>query len=97
MRVPEAGCALCEATWGNYWAEVEGQRMFFCCDICEIELRNMVNEVKRRTGWKTIDEIKITGDHRGRECTALFKNSSYHFFIRFDSQGAIETFVEQKG
>jgi hypothetical protein len=96
LKLPEEGCVLCEATWGNYWAEVERQRMFFCCDICEIEFRNMVNEVKRRTGWKKIDEIKITGDHRGRQCIAIGGNNSFHFFIRFDSQGAIETFLEQR-
>lgn len=94
MRVPEEGCALCGATWGNYWAEVEGRRMFFCCDICETQFRNMVNEVKRRTGWSTIRDIEMTGDQRGRICTALSGGDSYRFFIRFDSRGGIQTFVE---
>ena len=94
MKVPEEGCALCEATWGNYWAEVEGQRMFFCCSICEVEFRNMVNEVKRRTGWKTLDEVKMKGDYRGRECTAFYRDKSYVFFIRFDTRGEIQTFSE---
>ena len=96
MKVPEPGCALCEATWGDYWAEIDGQRMFFCCSICEKEFRNMVNEVKRRTGWKSIDEIKMLGDYRGRECTALSEARSYKFFIRFDSQGEIQDFSELK-
>ncbi len=94
MKVPE-GCAICEATWGNYWAEVEGQRMFFCCEICEIEFRNMITEVKHRTGWKTIDEIKVKGDQRKRECTAISGNRSYPFFIGFDSQGGIRIFQER--
>ena len=94
MKVPEEGCALCEATWGDYWAEVESQRMFFCCSICEVEFRNMVNEVKRRTGWKSLDEIKMMGDHRGRECTALSEGKSFRFFIRFDARGEIQTFSE---
>ncbi|HKZ41210.1 MAG TPA: TA0938 family protein, partial [Candidatus Hodarchaeales archaeon] len=88
------GCAICEATWGNYWAEVEGQRMFFCCEICEIEFRNMINEVKRRTGWETIDEIKMTGDQRERRCTAISGGHSYRFSIGFNSQGAIRIFQE---
>jgi len=93
LKVPN-GCAICESTWGNYWAEVEGQKMFFCCEICEVEFRNMVEEVKRRTGWKTIDEVRITGDQKGRECTALSGPQAFRYFIRFSSQGAIYTFRE---
>jgi len=68
--------------------------MFFCCEICEVEFRNMIERIKQRTGWKQIDEIRIAGDHRGRECTALSNDSTYDFFIRFNSQGGIETFQE---
>jgi hypothetical protein len=93
MKVPE-GCAICQATWGNHWAEVEGQRMFFCCEICEDEFRNMISEVKRRTGWKTIDEIKTSGDQRQRECLALSGSHSYRFIIGFNSEGGIGLFSE---
>ncbi len=93
MKVPE-GCAICQSTWGNYWAEVEGERMFFCCEICETEFRNMIEEIKRRTGWKKIDEVKIKGDQRGRECTALANGRGYNFLIRFDTRGGIATFNE---
>ncbi len=96
MKVPEEGCALCEATWGDYWAEIDGERMFFCCSICEIEFRSMVNEVKQRTGWRSIDEIKMAGDYRGRECTALSGNHSFRFFVRFNSEGGIQDFSERK-
>jgi YHS domain-containing protein len=75
------GCAICESTWGNHWVEVDGQRMFFCCEICEVEFRNMIEEVKRRTGWKTIDEIRVTGDQKGRECTALLGLQAFRYFI----------------
>jgi Ta0938 len=69
--------------------------MFFCCDICAVEFGNMVNEVKKRTGWKTVDEIKMTGNYRGRECTALYQGRRYGFNIRFDSKGRIDLFVER--
>ncbi len=91
MRVPD-GCAICGATWGDYWDQVEGQRMFFCCDICAIEFKNMVKEVKERTGWKIIDEIKMKGDYRGRECTAFSGDTRYSFVVNFNSKGGIETF-----
>jgi hypothetical protein len=92
LKVPEKGCAICEATWGDYWEEVEGQRMFFCCDICAFEFKNMINEVKTKTGWTTIDEIKMVGNYRGRDCIALFAGKTFNFFIRFDSKGNIDTF-----
>jgi len=68
--------------------------MFFCCDICAVEFKNMISEVKKRTGWKTIDEIKMTGNYRGRECVALFQGKKYGFYIRFDSKGGIDLFTE---
>lgn len=93
MKVPESACALCDSEWGDYWEEVDGQRMFFCCVICARAFDNMVQEVKRRTGWKTLDEIKIVGDFRGRECTALRGSETYGFRIRFNSEtGEIERF-----
>jgi len=69
--------------------------MFFCCDICAIEFKNMVSEVKKRTGWKTLDEIKMTGNYRGRECTASNGGRRYSFNIRFDSKGGIDLFSER--
>ena len=69
--------------------------MFFCCDICAVEFRNMVDEVKKRTGWDTIDEINMTGNYRGRECLAMFQGEKYGFNIRFDSKGGIDMFSEQ--
>jgi hypothetical protein len=93
LKVPE-GCAICGSTWGNYWAEVEGQRMFFCCRVCEKEFVNMIEEVKGRTGWKKIDEIKLEGDQRQRECTAISGDNVYSFTIGFDSQGGIRIFKD---
>lgn len=69
--------------------------MFFCCKLCEVEFRNMVQEVKRRTGWKTIDEIQITGGTRGRQCKAMSNGKTYSYQIRFNSQGEIGEFDEQ--
>ncbi len=95
LRVPDEGCVICGATWGNYWSEIDGQRMFFCCEICAIEFQNMVDEVKRRTGWRSLDEIRIDGDQRGRSCTATSGSQTYRFFIRFNSEGSIQAFKEE--
>lgn len=69
--------------------------MFFCCDICAIEFKNMISEVEKRTGWKKVDEFKMTGNYRGRECTALHEGKRYNFWIRFDSKGGIDAFSER--
>ncbi len=69
--------------------------MFFCCELCEIEFRNMIEEVKRRTGWKTIDEIEIAGDTRGRECTPTLNGKPYRFQISFNSRGEVNNFHVQ--
>lgn len=95
MKVSEDGCALCGSTWGNYWAEIEGQRMFFCCSICAVQFQNMVHEVKQKTGWKTIGQLETRGDYSGRNCTAFYRGESYRFFIKFDSRGEIQTFDER--
>jgi YHS domain-containing protein len=95
LKVPEKGCVICDSTWGNYWEEIEGQRMFFCCDLCAIQFKNLVDEVKRRTGWQTIEEVKIKGDYGGRECEAVSPDGKrYGFFIMFNSDGGIQKFAE---
>jgi hypothetical protein len=71
--------------------------MFFCCDICAIEFKNTIQEVKDHTGWNSIDEIKMTGDYRGRDCIAIRNSEKYGFFIRFDSKGHVETFTVKIG
>lgn len=93
--MPDEGCAICGSTWGDYWSEVDGQKMFFCCEICAVEFQNMVSEVKSRTGWGSIDEIRIEGDQRGRDCVAVSGSRSYGFRIRFNSEGRILTFSEE--
>ena len=78
----------------NNITDIDEEAQLFCCEICEVEFRNMIEEVKRRTGWKTIDEVRITGDQKGRECTARLGLQAFRYFIRFSSQGAIDTFRE---
>jgi hypothetical protein len=89
------GCAICGSTWGNYWGEIEGSKMFFCCDICYLELQNLVAKIKEETGWNAIDEINIKGNYAGRNCLATFDKNSARFIVRFDSSGAVQTFKRE--
>ena len=86
------GCAICGATWGDYWEDVEGQRMFFCCEVCAAQFKSLVSRIKESTGWKSIDGISIQGDFRGRVVTAGSKNDSQKFYVAFDSKGAVRNF-----
>ena len=95
MRVSEKGCVICGATWGDYWREVEGQRMFFCCSVCADEFGNLVEGVKRETGWNSIDEVKMQGSYRGRTCVATRGSGSYRFFISFNDDGTVRSFLGQ--
>jgi len=91
----EKGCALCGATWGEYYEDVDGQKLFFCCDICALEFTNMVGEVKRRNNWNRIDELVINGNYYiGRTCTAKYQEKEYRFYVKFNENGGIETFKE---
>jgi hypothetical protein len=55
----------------------------------------MIQEVKKRTGWKTLDEFQITGGTRGRQCVAMSKGKEYAFQIRFNTHGEIADFQPQ--
>jgi hypothetical protein len=94
VKVKENGCAICGSTWGDYWEEVEGQRTFFCCDVCAAEFKNMVKAVKAETGWNSVDEIETEGDFRGRSCVARSSGNQFQFFIRFNHLGGVETFMK---
>lgn len=94
MNPLAAGCALCGATWGDYWEEVDGSRLFFCCDVCAKQYRGIVGEAKRRKGWPTVDEIKMQGDFRGRVCIVRHGPETYTFLISFFEDGEVRTFSE---
>lgn len=95
MKTNYEGCALCDATWGEYWREIEGENMFFCCNICADAYENMVKAVKAHTKWDTIDTVEISGNYRtGRECVATRGSESFKYFFRHNN-GIITEFEER--
>ncbi|MCL4347132.1 MAG: TA0938 family protein [Candidatus Thermoplasmatota archaeon] len=87
------GCSLCDATWGEYWSVVENENRRFCCSTCAFAFRNMVDEVKKRTGWPTIDRIEINGSNTtGRRCLATFRGGDFRFYVKFKDDGRIHDF-----
>lgn len=88
------GCALCGATWGDYWEEVDGKRRFFCCDVCAKEYKGILAEAMARKGWARVDSIQMSGDFRGRVCTLKSGGQSYRFMVSFFADGNVKAFVE---
>ena len=86
------GCAICNSTWGNVWEEVEGERMFFCCDRCVVQFRGLLRRIEQETGWERIDSIEIAGDRRGRSCRAAFGSREGRFEFAFNSDGEVLRF-----
>jgi hypothetical protein len=91
----DSGCALCGATWGNYYEEIDGEKLFFCCEMCATGFKNMIREVKYRTGWKAIDNLSIEGNYyMGRTCVAENEEKRYKFYLKFDDNAKIATFEQ---
>jgi Ta0938 len=86
------GCAICDSTWGNVWEEVEGERMFFCCSICVVQFRRLVDRIKAETGWPTLEAIEITGDRRGRTCVARTGDQTVRVRVAFTPEGELRHF-----
>jgi len=87
------GCAICNSTWGNVWAEVEGERLFFCCDLCVVQYRALIDRIKQDTGWHQIDSIEIVGDRRGRTCEVASGTERARFVFAFNTEGQVLRFL----
>lgn len=93
MKVNYTGCAICDSTWGDVWEEVEGQRLFFCCDLCATQFRDLVDRIKAVTGWDHLDSLDIAGNRRGRTCQARSGPAEGRFGFAFNSEGRLRRFA----
>lgn len=93
MKVNYAGCAICDSTWGDLWEEVDGERLFFCCDLCVTQFRGLVDRIKTVNGWDHIDTLEIAGDRRGRTCRARSGPAEARFGFAFNSEGRLRRFA----
>ena len=94
METAVPACALCGATWGDYWEELDGKRLFFCCGVCANDYKTILAEAKTRKKWASIDSLVIEGDRRGRTCTTTHALETYRFMISFFDDGRLRTFLE---
>lgn len=90
------GCGLCNATWGEYYRDIDGDRMFFCCNICADIFETMVEKVKKATGWKSIDYVELVGNYSsGRECVAKSDDKEFKYYFRTYGDGTFITFEKR--
>ncbi|MHA2032113.1 MAG: TA0938 family protein [Candidatus Kariarchaeaceae archaeon] len=85
-------CELCGSEWGDYWYEIDEKSLFFCCEICAIQYRNMTKAIRKETNWHTIDHLEIEGTSRGRTGIALSNGENFNFRISFLPDGRILDF-----
>ncbi|MCI4348170.1 MAG: TA0938 family protein [Thermoplasmata archaeon] len=97
MKVNYAGCAICDSSWGDLWAEVEGERLFFCCNICLLQFQQLISRIKSETGWDRIDSVHIAGDRRGRTCLATRKDAAYECAFSSNAEGSLREFTSRGG
>ena len=65
------------------WREIEGKNTFFCSSICADAFENVVNRVKKETGWKKIDSVSIEGNYsKGKDCVATSGDKRVEYFFR---------------
>ncbi|HEY6237620.1 MAG TPA: TA0938 family protein [Thermoplasmata archaeon] len=95
MEPPPEGCPLCGSTWGDWWEDVDGQSVFFCCELCARQWISMNEEVKRRTGWPRVDWVDVDGNRWGRTCTAHHRGADYAFFVVFTPEGELRKFEDR--
>lgn len=66
--------------------------MFFCCDVCALQFRGLLDRLLAATGWPSVDGLEIVGDRRGRTVTARHADHRFRCFIAFNSEGLVRTF-----
>ena len=89
MKLRSDGCVLCGSTWGDYWEEVDGEKRFFCCDVCARQLKNLISGVLAATGWDRLDALEIEGDRRGRVARASRGDRTSAFTFVFDDSAQV--------
>lgn len=92
MKRNYVGCAICDSSWGNVWAEIDGERIFFCCELCVVQFRALVRRIKHETGWPRVEELAIEGDRRERSCEARVGPERFAARFSFTSEGELLRF-----
>lgn len=97
LRTRTDGCALCGSTWGDYYEDVEGERRFFCCELCAKQLRVLCQAIRTAEHWPEIDALELEGGRYGRRATAHRGSLKVQYEARFDLAGELSHFAPTSG
>ena len=81
-------CLICDSEWGNYWFEINEESIFFCCEICAMQYKNLHNTIQNEIGTKEFKILKMGGNTFRRSCEFQDKNGTIrNIEFRFNSKG----------
>ena len=83
MKVNFTGCTLCDSTWGDYYETIEDTKLFFCCDVCASQYRQIITVLKEKLSLGRIDEFHITGNPRKRTFRLFSEGNEFTGYITF--------------
>lgn len=83
MKINFTGCALCNSTWGDYHGKIEDTELFFCCDVCYVIYKQIVERIKKEYFLKSIDYLEIDGNPSERTFKAVNNNKTFTGKINF--------------
>jgi hypothetical protein len=89
LKLREDGCVLCGSTWGNFWAEIDSERRFFCCELCAVQMLSLIAGLRRELGASTVRGLVIDGDRRGRTASVEHDGGVSRYQFVFDSEGQV--------
>ena len=92
MDPPAEGCPLCGSTWGDWWEAIDGVPTFFCCQICAIQWRTILGEVRHRAGWTGPMAVELKGNRWGRTGVATRGGDAVRFSVVFTPDGRLRRF-----
>ncbi|MCI4319731.1 MAG: TA0938 family protein [Thermoplasmata archaeon] len=92
MKLREDGCALCGSTWGDYWTEIDGERRFFCCELCALQFGHLLASIRNELGDGRVDGVAIEGDRRGRTVAVEHPGGPSRFSFYFGGEGEVRRF-----
>ena len=76
-------CAICGKEWRGAYMEVNGRRLFFCCDSCARRFSKVLNEVNKVVDIKLVDQISMFSSTDGREVNVVDINGNrYRLSVR---------------
>lgn len=83
MKVNYNGCALCDSTWGDYYENVEGSKLFFCCHQCALLYKEIISHIKNYYHITDIQNLELHGNPRERIFTLNSDNMFFRGKIQF--------------